>query len=74
MQELSGYTYFTVTAKLIFKGFKFYREINSDTEDWINPLTCKIFRINKSSDYVSEDDLLSILNQAGISLEKFLSI
>ena len=63
-----------VTAKFIFIGFKFHAEINSYTEEWINMKTGKIFRIKKSSDFISEDELLNILEQAGISANSFINI
>ncbi|MDD3013380.1 MAG: hypothetical protein PHC34_06715 [Candidatus Gastranaerophilales bacterium] len=74
MRNLTGYTYFMVTAKLIFTGFQFHYEISNDIEEWINPKTSKIFKINKSYDFYSENELISVLDQAGISIEEFLSI
>jgi len=63
-----------VTAKLIFIDFQFHTEIDSNDEEWINPKTGKIFKINKSYDFYSEDNLSSVLDQAGVSIEEFLEI
>jgi hypothetical protein len=68
------HNYFTVMAKMIFAGFEFHREIDSCIEEWIKPATGKVFRINKTSEYISQEELLSILNQAGLSLEVFKNI
>ena len=73
MKNLSGYTYFTATAKLIFMGFKFYSEIDNNTEKWINPVTNKKFSIKKSPEKLSIDELLDILNQAEIGLDEFIN-
>jgi len=72
MRDLSGFNYFMVTAKLIFRGFQFYSE-NNDTEEWINPNTGKKFVIKKSSEFIPEDELLSILVQAGVSVQDFIN-
>ncbi|MDD3014469.1 MAG: hypothetical protein PHC34_12265 [Candidatus Gastranaerophilales bacterium] len=74
MKNLSGYTYFMVTAKLLFRGFQFRSEISSDIEEWINPDTCKIFIIKKSFDFYSEEELFDIIEQAGISVKEFINI
>lgn len=73
MKDLSGYTYFTVTAKLIFMGFKFHSEIDNNTEEWINPVTNKKFSIKKHPEKLSTDELLDIFKQAGISLDEFIN-
>ena len=73
MKNLSGYTYFTATAKLIFMDFKFYSEIDNNTEKWINPVTKKKFSIKKSPEKLSIDELLDILNQAEIGLDEFIN-
>ncbi|HBG50000.1 MAG TPA: addiction module toxin, HicA family [Cyanobacteria bacterium UBA9971] len=73
MNNLSGYSYFTATAKLIFMGFKFHSEIDNNIEKWINPVTNKKFLIKKSTGKLSKDELLDILKQADIGFEEFIN-
>jgi hypothetical protein len=65
------YNYFIIMAKLIVLGFKFHQEIDYCTEEWINFTTGKIIRINNTSKDFSNQELLSILEQAGLSLQSF---
>ena len=73
MSDLSGYNYFTVTAKLIFMGFKFHSEIDNNTEKWVNYNTNKKFLIKKYSEEFSKNELFNIINQAGIDLDAFIN-
>lgn len=60
-----------MTAKMYYLGFEFHKESGFSNEEWINPKTQKSFRIKQTSDYLSEEEVLSIINQAGITLEEF---
>lgn len=73
LNNLSRYTYFTATAKLIFMGFKFHSEIDNNTEEWINPVTNKKFLIKKAPEKLSKDELLNILEQTDIGLDEFIN-
>ena len=63
-----------VTAKMIYLGFRFYNEIDSNNEEWKNPKTGKTFRIRKSDNYISQEDLINILEQADVSMENFQEV
>jgi hypothetical protein len=60
-----------MTAKMYYLGFEFHKESGCSNEEWINPKTQNTFKIKQTSDYLSEEEVLSIINQAGITLEEF---
>ena len=74
MHNLNGFNYFMVTALLSMAGFKFYKEICSGYEVWVNSHTGKNFLIMKISNNFSEEYLLGLLKQAGLTCEEFLSL
>lgn len=74
MNRLDGFNYFMVTALLSIVGFQFVQETNSRSEIWFNMRTNKTFTITNVSGYLSEENLLEVLNQAGLSPDEFLKL
>lgn len=74
MKKLDKFDYFMVTAVLNLKGFEFKEESSFGTEIWYNHTTNKSFMINKHLKKISKEDLLKMLNQAGMSVDEFLEL
>jgi|GEM_PF-6990555 len=74
MNSLSRFNYFMVTALLSIVGFKFCQEICSGVEIWNNSDTGRNFIIKKISSCLSEEYLLNVLEQAGLSPDEFLGL
>ena len=71
---MSGFNYFMVLALLNQLGFNLVEETGPYTEIWHNSNTNKSFEITRTSDYLSKEELLNILDQAGLTPDEFLKL
>ena len=74
MDRLNRFNYFMVTALLSLTGFEFKQEIYSGIEIWHNPKANKWFEITQISGCLSEESLLNVLDQAGLTADEFLKL
>ncbi|HRO43826.1 MAG TPA: type II toxin-antitoxin system HicA family toxin [Flavipsychrobacter sp.] len=73
MGKLSGYTYREIINKLKLFGFSFYRQAAGSHEIWYNEKTNRYTTIPNHRGDMPEGTLRSILKQAGIEPEDFIS-
>jgi predicted RNA binding protein YcfA (HicA-like mRNA interferase family) len=73
MGRLAGFTYRQVTRKLRRLGFTFDRQARGSHEIWWNPDTRHRTTIPNHPGDLPERTLAAILQQAGITVEKFLA-
>jgi len=73
MGRLSGFTYRTVSQRLKVFGFEFDRQARGSHEIWWNPSTRRRTVLPHHPGDLPEGTLRSILKQADISEDDFLS-
>lgn len=73
MGRLAGFSYREVTKRLRAFGFEYDRPGKGSHEAWWNPETRRHFTIPHHPGDIAERTLRSILEQAGITPEQFLS-
>ncbi|MYB52741.1 MAG: type II toxin-antitoxin system HicA family toxin [Acidobacteriia bacterium] len=74
MGRLAGFSYRRVTRKLRTIGFRFDRQAAGSHEIWVHPITQRYTTIPNHSGAIPEGTLRAILRQAGVPVERFLSI
>lgn len=74
MISLDKYTYFMITAKMYMLGFTIYKEIHPEEEIWINSRTQSSFKIKNKSGSFSKKELLDILKEADVDINKFIEV
>ena len=74
MGRLAGFNYRRVTRKLRTVGFRFDRQAAGSHEIWVNPITQRYTTIPNHSGNIPEGTLRAILRQAGVPVERFLSL
>ncbi len=74
VNKLDKFDYFMITAVLSLKGFEFKEETRFCCEIWHDNKTKKYFEIKRNSKNIAKEDLLNVLNQAGISLDEFIEL
>jgi len=73
MGRLAGFSYRQIIKKLKSFGFEFYRYAAGSHEIWYNPETDRFTTVSRHTGDMPEGTLRAILNQAGISVNDFLS-
>jgi predicted RNA binding protein YcfA (HicA-like mRNA interferase family) len=73
MGKLSGITYRVLAKKMREFGFQFFREAKGSHEIWHNEDTDRYTTIPKHSGDMAEGTVRSILKQADIEIDDFLS-
>ena len=73
MGRLAGFRYREIVRKLKRLGFSFDRQAAGSHEIWYNPNTDRYTTVPNHSGEMPEGTLRSILKQAGIARDQFLT-
>ena len=74
MGRLAGFTYRKIVQKLKTAGFRFKRQAKGAHEIWFNPETRRLTVVPRHPGEFSETLVRSIIRQAGLSVDEFLSL